>query len=154
MYLAILVLLMLVLPVVSILVEIFGFAPAADPLFVVLRWFVFWAVGVRLGLAGLRQMTNPEFTAMTIFRIQDREALKIVQELGFANLAMGLLGVISIVEHGWVLPAGLAGSVFYGLAGIQHVRNRERSGSETIALVSDLLIFVVLGVLVGLVWTR
>jgi hypothetical protein len=153
MYLITLVVLLLVAPVASILVQLFG-TGTADPLFAVLRWFVFWAVGVRLGMAGLRQMTNPSFTADTIFHIQDRAALKIVQELGFANLAMGLLGLISIAERGWVLPAGLAGAVFYGLAGIQHVRNGERSGHETIALVTDLLVFVVLGVLVGLVWTR
>ena len=30
------------------------------------RWFVFWAVGVRLSLAGLRQFLQPAFTARQI----------------------------------------------------------------------------------------
>ncbi|HVV94080.1 MAG TPA: DUF6790 family protein [Hyphomicrobiales bacterium] len=154
MYLGSVVVLLLVAPVAAILVQIFGFGHAADPLFTVLRWFVFWAVGVRLAIAGIRQMANPAFTAETIFRIHDRETFKIVQELGFANVSIGLIGLVSIAERGWVLPAGLAGAVFYGLAGIQHVRNARTTREETIAMVSDLLVFVVLGVLVGLVWTR
>jgi hypothetical protein len=30
------------------------------------RWFVFWAVGVRLLTAGIRQIAQPRFTAETI----------------------------------------------------------------------------------------
>lgn len=154
MYLASIVLLLAVFPILSIVAELFVFPSGADAVIVIARWFVFWTVGLRLGLAGVRQMANPEFTASTIFRIQDRGAQKIVRELGFANLAMGVIGTLSIVEHGWVIPAGVAGTIYYGLAGLLHTRSAERSKSETIALVSDFLIFVVLGVFVGLAWAR
>jgi hypothetical protein len=43
------------------------------------------------------QPMNPTFTASTIFEIKDKDAEKIVQELGFGNLSLGLLGLIPIV---------------------------------------------------------
>jgi hypothetical protein len=33
---------------------------------IIAKWYVFWAVGVRLGVAGLRQMIQPRYTAVTI----------------------------------------------------------------------------------------
>lgn len=150
MYLAIVVLLMGVCPLVSIAVEIVT-KSGADPLFLVAKWFVFWPVGVRLLLAGLRQTANPSFTAKTIFDVQDEAALPIVRELGFGNLSIGLLGALSLLVPSWVVPAALVGGLFYGLAGVQHLLKRDRNGVETIAMVSDLLLFLVLAaVLAGL----
>ena len=58
MYLAV-VLLMGVLPIASVLAEIaFSHSETRLPIFIG-KWFVFWAVGVRLLLAGLRQIVNP-----------------------------------------------------------------------------------------------
>jgi hypothetical protein len=144
MYLAIVVLLMLILPVVSIFVEFIVLHSAADLLFLVGKWFVFWAVGVRLLLAGLRQVVNPAFTAQTIFGVRDQGALTIVQELGFGNLSIGLIGALSLIEARWIVPAAVAGAAFYGLAGIKHLTKGERNGLENIAMISDLFIFVVL----------
>jgi len=144
MYLPAIVLLMGVLPILSILAEHFVFHGNGDLVFLVGRWFVFWAVGIRLLLAGIRQMTGPAFTAETIFRIHDPAALKIVQELGFGAFSMGLLGVLSVFETGWIVPAAITGGLYYGLAGIKHVLNGDRSTYETIAMISDLFIFVVL----------
>jgi hypothetical protein len=148
MYLAIVVLLMGVCPLVSIAVETV-MKSGADPLFLVAKWFVFWPVGVRLLLAGLRQTANPSFTAKTIFDVQDEAALPIVRELGFGNLSIGLLGALSLLVPSWVVPAALVGGLFYGLAGVQHLRKRDRNGVETIAMVSDLLLFLVLAVVLA-----
>jgi hypothetical protein len=144
MYLPAIVLLMGVLPILSILAERFVFHGSGDLVFLVGRWFVFRAVGVRLAIAGIRQMTGPAFTAETIFRIHDQAALKIVQELGFGTFSIGLLGVLSVFETGWIVPAAITGGLFYGLAGIKHVLNGERNAYETIATISDLFIFAVL----------
>ena len=143
MYLATVVLLMLVLPLASIVIEALLHG-GADLWFLVGKWFVFWAVGVRLGLAGLRQTFNPAFTAQTIFGLKDEAAFAIVREVGFGNLSMGALGVASLFNRGWMLPAALCGGLYYGLAGIGHWRKGERNSHENIALISDLLIFVLL----------
>ena len=83
MYLAAIVLLMGVLPIVSVLIEFFVPHSSHDLLFLIGKWFVFWSVGIRLMLAGVRQIANPTFTADAIFGVKEKGALTIVQELGF-----------------------------------------------------------------------
>jgi hypothetical protein len=71
MYFASVLLLTLVLPVISIFIEAAGSPTGAVMTFLIGRWFVFWAVGVRLFVAGLRQTGQPQFTAREIFGIRD-----------------------------------------------------------------------------------
>ena len=144
MYLAAIVLLMGVLPVGSILAELAVHSAGADALALVGKWFVFWSVGIRLLLAGLRQIANPAFTAETIFEIRDKAALVIVQELGFGNLSIGLLAALTLFEPQWTAPAAIVGGLFYGLAGIKHLTKGDRNATENVAMSSDLLIFIVL----------
>lgn len=147
MYLTVVLGFMLVLPAAAILIEALLHA-GADPWLLVLRWFVFWGVGARLLVAGVRQIANPVFTAKDIFEIDDVRASKIVQELGFWNLSGGLIALLSFFYPGWALPAGVAGGLFFGLAGWQHWRNGHRNTNENIAMVSDLCLFAVLAVVV------
>jgi hypothetical protein len=143
MYLVVVVLLMGVLPVVSIVAE-GALSHGVDLTLLIGKWFVFWPVGVRLILAGVRQIANPSFTAESIFGVRDTGAHPIVRELGFGNLSIGLLGACSLIDPGWITPAAVAGGLFYGLAGVQHLMNGDRNAKETIAMVSDLLVFLVL----------
>jgi len=48
-----------------------------------------------------------------------------------------------------VVPAALVGGLYYGLAGIGHTMRGARNAKEQVALVSDILIFVVLAVFVA-----
>ena len=143
MYVATIVLLMPVFPLASIAIEAIWHG-AADLVMLAGKWFVFWGVGIRLLTAGIRQSLQPSFTAVGIFGIRDPDAQKIVQELGFANVSIGLLGALSLALPTWLVPAALAGCVFYALAGIKHVFNAERSARENLAMVSDLLLALVL----------
>ena len=154
MYLAIIILLMGVLPIASILVEFVLLHSSADLLFLLGKWFVFWSVGVRLLLAGLRQIANPEFTAQTIFDVKEKAALTIVQELGFGNLAIGLLGALTLLNAQWIAPAAIVGGLFYGLAGIKHLMKGDRNATENIAMVSDLFIAVVLAIYLAFALSR
>jgi hypothetical protein len=56
---------------------------------VVVTWYVFWAVSVRLSLAGIPQIVQPRYTAQVILGIKGEDALVLVRELGFANGALG-----------------------------------------------------------------
>lgn len=144
MYLAAILVLMLIAPLASILVEaLVAGGPLAG---LVLKWFVFWGVGARLGLAGLKQVTQPAFTAETIFEIADPKAQVIVQELGFANLAFGLMGLLSLAFPAFLMPAAVGGGLFYLLAGVKHALRAEKNRTETIAMVSDLGLVAVLAV--------
>ena len=108
------------------------------------KWFVFWAVDVRLTLAGLRQAAAPDFTAREVFGIEGPDALPLVRELGFANLAAGVIGTAAIAWPGFVLPAAIWGAIFLGAAGVMHMRRRGRTAYENVAMVSDLFVALVL----------
>lgn len=148
MYLAAILGLMVVLPVASILIEWMA-SDGSDLLFITGKWFVFWAVGIRLLLAGIRQVAQPSFTAAQIFRITDPAAEKLVSEIGFGNLSMGLVAALTLLVPGWLVPAGLAGGLYLALAGIKHLTNSERTREENIAMISDLGVAVVLAIALG-----
>ena len=144
MYLAVVVLLMGVFPIASILIEFFALHSDAGLVILIGKWFVFWAVGMRLLLAGVRQIANPAFTAEAIFGIKDKAAEVVVRELGFANFAIGVVSGLSLLNREWVVPTAIVGCLFYGLAGGLHLRSGDRNSNENIAMISDLFIFVVL----------
>jgi len=148
MYLLSIVLVMLVFPLATIGVEAAVHPDAASLFWLTGKWFTFFAVGVRLFLAGVRQTTKPSFTASAIFKLDGPGAYPLVREVGFGNLSIGTLGLASLIMPAWVVPAALVGGLYYGLAGAGHVINPERNMKEQVALVSDLLIFVLLAVFV------
>ena len=141
---AIVVLLIFVLPVCSLLVELLVFGNSAGVFLLIGKWFTFWGVGARLLLAGLRQAIQPRFTAENILGIKSKDAFQAVQELGFANISIGTIGILRIFSSSWAMPSAIAGCLFYGFAGFRHVVKSERNALENTALVSDLFIFAIL----------
>ena len=129
---------MVVLPGLSVAAEAMM---RGVPLSIVLvgKWFVFWMVGVRLLAAGLRQISQPEYTARTILKLTGNDALVVIRELGFANVAIGILGIASLFVAGWALAAAVSGGIFYGLAGINHAMQNHRNRLENVAMASDLV---------------
>jgi uncharacterized protein DUF6790 len=149
MYLGAIILLMLVLPAASVAVEALRQPGAADLMLLIGKWLTFWAVGVRLFSAGVMQSFRPQFTAESIFDLNDQDALGIVREVGFGNLAMGALGLASLIKPEWIVPAAIVGGLYYGLAGLGHLLRKTRNFKEQTALVSDLAIFVLLAAFVA-----
>jgi hypothetical protein len=143
MYVAVIALLMFVLPLGSAFAE--HALPGAAPFMALIgKWFVFWAAGVRLVLAAARQLFQPEFTARQIFKIEGADAFPLVREIGAANFALGAVGVASLWRPDFILPIALVAAIFYGIAGFRHVLETDRSLNETIAMGSDLFVFIVL----------
>lgn len=134
--------LMLVLPIVSVIGEAM-MTTSPDLLWLVAKWFVFWGIGIRLLLAGIRQVMQPSFTARTIFHMESPDAEKLVTEIGFGNIAIGFVSCLSLLFPAFVVPMALCGGLFLGLAGIKHIGNSGRTPEETTALLTDLIIGVV-----------
>jgi hypothetical protein len=134
---------MVVFPGISIAAET---ALRSVPLSILLvaKWFVFWMVGLRLLTAGLRQMIQPQYTARTILKLAGDDALMVIRELGFANVAIGLLGTLSLPFADWRSAAALVGGVFYALAAGNHILQHGRGRLETIAMFSDAFAAIVL----------
>jgi hypothetical protein len=150
MYLVIVVGLTVVLPIVSIVIELVA-APGSDPLTVTGKWFLFWGAGVRLFTAGLSQITRPQFTAENILGEKVTGANLIVQELGFANVGIGVAAIIGAWVPGWAVPIAIVPVVFLLLAGIRHIVKPNKNTKEVVATLTDLLVAVVLAVFV--VWS-
>lgn len=147
MYLLMIVALFAVLPVASIVVTWFVRPGLRHALPLVGMWFTFWAVGVRLFTAGLNQAVNPVYTAESIFEITDPVVLPFIQELGFANIAMGAIALVSLFVATWRPAAATVGAIYFGLAGFRHlIAGGDFSDLRIIAMVSDLLIFVLLAI--------
>ena len=151
MYILMTVLLMLVFPMASILIERFGFRSVTEIVPLVGKWFVFWVIGIRLFAAGLSQVLRPQFTAEKILAIKGNHQSIIVQELGFANLSIGILGISTIWNGTWILPAAIVGCLFIGFTGIRHIFSKTRNLLENSAMISNLVIFVIL--LLYVIWT-
>lgn len=133
---------MLVLPIISIVQDV---ATGTTELIASIgKWFVFWGVGWRLVAAGGHQLIRPSFTAKDIFEIKDPDATKLVFEIGFGNLALGIPAIASAYVPEWVPALALAGAIFYSLAGIQHIRNKASTRGEVAAMVSNIGLAAVL----------
>jgi hypothetical protein len=150
MYVVTVILLLGVLPVVSIVIETVWQGGSAELGPLIGKWFVFWAVGVRLFVAGIRQVVQPTFTARDIFGVKDAGALPIVREVGFGNLAQGTLGLLTLLVPGFLVPAAIVSGLYYGLAGAGHVARGHLNVNGWTALVSDVWTFVVLAIFVAL----
>jgi hypothetical protein len=149
MYFLSVLLLMLVLPAGSIYAEHVYLRSTAPLMSLIGKWFVFWSAGVRLFLAGLRQLFQPRFTSEQIFGIKTDDALPLVRELGIANFSTGVVGIISLAKPSFVLPVALSAVIFYGIAGIHHVAASDRLWNENLAMISDLFVFLILTAYVG-----
>ena len=148
MYFMIVVLFLFVCPLASAAIEAFRFHEALTNIALIGRWWTFWAVGVRLFIAGIRQVVQPRFTAEEIFGIRDASAFPIVREIGFANLSMGTLGICSIFHAEWLIPAAFVGGLYYALAGLGHLPHKNKNAKEYTAMISDGFAAVILAVFV------
>ena len=143
MYYLSIIFLMIIFPVCSIMIDLSMNSPT-NLLQVILKWFVFWAIGIRLTTAGLRQIFQPKFTSKEILGIIETRSLILVRELGFSNLSIGMIAIISSVVPHWLLPAATAGGLFMGFAGVHHLFQSNKNHRQQFAMVSDLAIFLIL----------
>ncbi len=142
-YLILNVLLLFILPALSVMAEVIVEKESPDWMLIG-KWFIFWAVGIRLFTAGIKQSSNPEFTAVKIFHMKTAESFVVIRELGFANIALGIMGILSAINSNWRILAAVIGGLFFGLAGIQHLFKKPDSRNEVIAMFYDITVLLVM----------
>jgi len=152
MYIVLVILVMFVCPALFVVGATVTSHHAASVYFLIAKWYVFWAVGIRMFGAGVRQVLQPAFTAREIFGMQSAESYPIVREVGFGTLSMGTLAICSLFRPGWILPAALVGGLYYGLAGLLHVFRKDKNALELATTISDAFAFLVLLVVVVKGW--
>jgi len=134
----------LILPSLSVFVEFFVNKPESISVALAGKWFIFYAVGVRLTMAGMVQVIKPSFTAKEIFHIESESAFPVVRELGFANICFGLIGLISLFLPQWRIVSAFGSGLYYGIAALNHIIKKPAGANEMVALVSDVFVFLVL----------
>ena len=144
MYIVPIILVMFVCPALSVGIEAAASHHAVSIFALTTKWFVFWAVGIRLFTAGVRQVLQPAFTVREIFELQSAESYPFVREVGSGNLSMGTLGICSLYHPGWIVSAALVGGPYYGPAGLLHALRRGKNAIEQTATISDAFAFLVM----------
>lgn len=105
------------------------------------KWFLFYASGCRLLLAGIRQVSKPAFTAKVIFHMKGTESYPVIRELGFSNICTGLVAIAAFFIPAWRIVSAFSSGLYYGLAGVMHLVKTPASVNEKFALYTDLLVF-------------
>ena len=137
---------MLILPVVSIALELSLSKKDFDSKEKILcgiKWFIFWGIGVRCLTVGLSQSINPKFTA-SILQVSE-ESFVVIRELGFSNFCLSIVGLASLFLPQWRKAAACSGGLYLGVAGLLHVTRIPQGINlkETVAMVSDLFILAI-----------
>lgn len=143
-YIAVVSVLTFILPLACSVGELLFTKGTAFSFALIGKWFIFSAVGLRLFIAGIKQTTDPAFTAKEIFHLDNPESFPIVRELGFANLCFGLVGIGSLFLPQWRVVSAFGSGLYYGFAGLQHFLKKPVGANEKFALVTDAIISVLL----------
>ena len=143
-YIGVVVILTFILPLVCSVGQILISKDTPISFALIGKWFIFSAVGLRLFIAGIKQTTDPAFTAKHIFHLDNPESFPIVRELGFANLCFGIVGIISLFLPQWKVVSAFGSGLYYGIAGLQHFLKTPVGANEKFALVTDVIIFILL----------
>lgn len=138
------ILIMVVMPAICIVIELLR-SKSGLSLNVVIKWILFWTVGIRSLSAGLVQLIHPQYTAETIFHLTGNEFYIFIRELGVANTAIGLSAIISFKMINWRVPVAFISFIFNLFLSINHIVNFQAGLNEAVSLGADLFVVVALG---------
>ncbi len=105
------------------------------------KWFIFWGVGIRLFFKGVKLASAPQFTGLSLSSFKNRESYLLLLELGFANMALGSMGILSVINDQWRLIAAIAGAIYFGLTDMLRLLKKPGSRHELAALLYNVLVF-------------
>jgi hypothetical protein len=139
------------LPLALGLVHTYFKKEKAKKVSIFLAYYLFIGVGIQGVLTGILQMNKPDIVVSFV----QWPYSPFLIELGMANLALGLLGIVSIwLDSSWKLAASVAYGLFLLFTGVGHVINISFKGSHPgdngAFLWSDLFVPVALFLLIAL----
>jgi hypothetical protein len=105
------------------------------------KWFIFWGVGIRLFFKGIRLASTPQITGLNLSSFKNRESYLLLLELGFANMALGAMGILSVINDQWRLIAAIAGAIYFGLTDMLRLLKKTDGRHERVALIYNILVF-------------
>lgn len=131
---------MIVIPIICTLIEFFG---KKDGFFnLLLKWVIFWTIGIRALTAGFMQFTNPQYT-MGLLSLPVESTI-IVRELGFLQFGVGLAAILSMFKKSYLEPVLICHGIFMVGASYLHIsRASHIDFGELVSLLGDLLVVTI-----------
>jgi hypothetical protein len=105
------------------------------------KWFIFWGLGIRLFFKGVKLASTPRFTGLSLSSFKNRDSYLLLLELGFANMALGSMGILSVINDQWRLIAAIVGAIYFGLADMLRLLNKPGGRHELVALIYNVAVF-------------
>ena len=106
------------------------------------KWFIFWGLGIRLFFKGVKLASTPQFTGLSLSSFKNRESYLLLLELGFANMALGSMGILSVINDQWRLIAAIGGAIYFGLSDMLRVIKKPGGRHELVALIYNIVVLV------------
>jgi hypothetical protein len=113
------------LPFAAVVIEAIGNMGRISTV-VIAKWFLFFAIGIRFLLVGIKQMTMTKSRTGEIF------------------LSFGAIGFISLLVPSWRIVSAFSSSLYYGTAACAHFFKKPSSSDEMFIMLSNGCIFLVL----------
>ena len=135
----------LICPVICIIVDVIinrKKGKLYDLKYISLKWLVLWVIGVGALITGLMQALNPEYTA-NLLQIEANDFI-IIKELGYSQIGMGILGLLSIKSSYYKKASAIVYGLFIFGCTLNHfTRISIVSAGEIVSIVSDIWIVAV-----------
>jgi hypothetical protein len=123
-------LLTVLLPFAAVCIEAFGKRDKVS-VSVIEKWFLFFAVGIRFLVRGIKQATES--------RLQTNE--------GLGNLSLGVVALISLLVPSWRNVTAFGSDLYFGAAALSCFLAKPGGPNETFTLISNTCIFLILMIL-------
>lgn len=139
-----------ILPLICILIEIAIFKRQNKTIIfknIFLKWLCFWVIGFSAISVGVMQAFNPSYTA-DLLHVNMSDFI-IVQELGYAQLGIGIVALLSLKWVQFKKPAVIAyGTFIFGCTVIHFLRFSAIDLGEIISTLNDIWILIVAALIV------
>ena len=148
MYIASLALTFLILPGIFIIIHATFYGDTLPLMLIVGKWMVFFAVGTRFLWIGGRQLLRPRASSAREFGVIHEDAARIMRTLALANLSFGLLGLVSLFNAEWIVPAALLGAFYYGFLAAHDFATKGKNLNGYLSTGSNAFVCLVLAAVV------
>ena len=110
-----------VFPIVTSIVDIYIHNEKYSNLNIWYKWFLFWSIGIRLLLIGIKKVLFPLFYIKKVYKSYCNQP-NIIKDFGFSYISIGILGIISLFYDNWKFPTYITGSILYLLIGLNYFK--------------------------------
>lgn len=105
------------------------------------KWVIFWGIGLRYIISGFYFVYDP-FQIGKESRSGHDAIARLAKDLGWAEVCIGLLGVVSLFEPGIRWVAGMVGGLLSGITGARHFTLDTLSKKDRLWTYINIVVFI------------